>query len=115
MRYLILPMDMFSENKKIQLLIIVMNFVQLLVTQSFEQYFVLPMILFKTTVSWLRYNRITSTKVVKFCMGGRFCSLGQLYKKFWENDELPSPKLNEDQKQEKGLRRKLKSFFPEIR
>ena len=54
-------MDMFSENKKIQLLIIVMNFVQLLVTQSFEQYFVLPMILFKTTVSWLRYNRITST------------------------------------------------------
>ena len=24
----------------------------------------------------------------------------------------PSPKLNEDQKQEQGLRRKLKSFFP---
>ena len=48
-------------------------------------------------------------------MGGRFCSLEQLYKKFSGNDVFPSPKLNEDQKQEKGLRRKLKSFFPEIR
>ena len=48
-------------------------------------------------------------------MGGRFCSLEQLYKKFSRNDVFPSPKLNEDQKQEKGLRRKLKSFFPEIR
>ena len=45
-------------------------------------------------------------------MGGRFCSLDQLNKKFSGNDAFPSPKLNEDQKQEKGLRRKLKSFFP---
>ena len=47
-------------------------------------------------------------------MGGRSCSLDQLYKKFDRNDVFPSPKLNEDQKQEKGPRRKLKSFFPEI-
>ena len=47
-------------------------------------------------------------------MGERFCSLDQLYKKFSGNDVFPSPKLNEDQKQEKGLRRKLKSFFFEI-
>ena len=45
-------------------------------------------------------------------MGGRFCSLDQLYKKFSGNEVFPSPKLNEDQKQEKGLRRKLKSFYP---
>ena len=45
-------------------------------------------------------------------MGGSFCSLDQLYKKFIGNDAFPSPKLNEDQKQEKGLRQKLKSFFP---
>ena len=43
-------------------------------------------------------------------MGGRFCSLDQLYKKFSRNDVFTSQKLNEDQKQEKGLRRKLKSF-----
>ena len=48
-------------------------------------------------------------------MGGRFCSLDQLYKKFSGNDVFSTPKLNEDQKQEKCLRRKLKSFFPEIR
>ena len=48
-------------------------------------------------------------------MGGRFCSLDQLYKKFSGNDVFPSPKLNEDQKQEKGLHQKLKLFFPEIR
>ena len=48
-------------------------------------------------------------------MGGWFCSLDQLYRKFNGNDEFSSPKLNEDQKQEKGFRRKLKSFFPEIR
>ena len=48
-------------------------------------------------------------------MGGRFCRLDQLYEKFSGNDASPSPKLNEDQKQEKALRRKLKSFFPEIR
>ena len=47
-------------------------------------------------------------------MGGRFCNLDQLYKKFSGNEIFSSPKLNEDQKQEKGLRRKLKSFFPEI-
>ena len=34
-------------------------------------------------------------------MGRRFCSLHQLYKKFSENEVFPSPKLNEDQKQEK--------------
>ena len=45
-------------------------------------------------------------------MGGRFCSLDQLYKKFSGNDVFPSPKLNEDQKQEKGLCGKLKSFTP---
>ena len=45
-------------------------------------------------------------------MGGRLCSLDQLYKKFSGNDVFPSPKLNEDQKQEKGLRGKLKSFTP---
>ena len=44
-------------------------------------------------------------------MGGRFCSLDQLYKKFCGNDVFPSPKLNEDEKQEKVLRRKLK-FSP---
>ena len=44
-------------------------------------------------------------------MGGRFCSLNQLYKKFCGNDVFPSPKLNEDEKQEKVLRRKMK-FFP---
>ena len=48
----------------------------------------------------------------KILHGGRFSSLDQLYKKFRGNNKLPSPKLNEDQKQEKGLRRKLKSFFP---
>ena len=48
-------------------------------------------------------------------MEGRFCSLDQLYKKFSGNEVFSSPKLIEDQKQEKGLRRKLKSFFPEIR
>ena len=48
-------------------------------------------------------------------MEGRFCNLDQLYKKFIEINVFPSPKLNEDQKQEKGFRRKLKSFFPEIR
>ena len=42
---------------------------------------------------------------VKFCVGGRFCSLHQLYKKFSGNDVFPSPKLNEDQK---------KRSFPEI-
>ena len=51
----------------------------------------------------------------KILHGGRFCSLDQLYKKFSGNDVFPSPKLNEDQKQEKGFRLKLKSFFPEIR
>ena len=35
-------------------------------------------------------------------MGGRFCSFYQLYKNFSGNDVLLSPKLNEDQKQEKG-------------
>ena len=59
--------------------------------------------------------QIPSTSIVKFCIGGRFCSLNQLYKKSSGNDIFPSPKLNEDQKQEKGLRRKLKSFYPEIR
>ena len=44
-------------------------------------------------------------------MGGRFYSLDQLYKKFRENDAFPSPKSNENQKQEQGLRRKLKTFF----
>ena len=44
-------------------------------------------------------------------MGGHFCSLDLLYKKFRVNDVFPSPKLNEEQKQE-SLRRKLKSFFP---
>ena len=34
-------------------------------------------------------------------MGGRFCGLDQLYKNFSGNDVFPSPKLNEDQKQEK--------------
>ena len=48
-------------------------------------------------------------------MGGRFCSHDQLYKKFGGNNVYPSPKLNEDQKQKKGLRRKFKSFFPEIK
>ena len=48
-------------------------------------------------------------------MGGRFCILHQLYKKFSGNEVFALPKLNQDQKQEKGLRRKLKSFFPEIR
>ena len=48
-------------------------------------------------------------------MGGRFCSLDQLNKKFSGNDALPSPKLNEDQKQDQGLRRKVKSIFSEIR
>ena len=48
-------------------------------------------------------------------MGGRFCSRDQLYKKFSGNDVFPSWKLIEDQNQEKGLRPKLKSFFPEIR
>ena len=43
-------------------------------------------------------------------MGGRFCGLDQLYKKFSGNDVLRSPKLNEDQKQEKGIRRKLVIF-----
>ena len=43
-------------------------------------------------------------------MGGRFCSLDQLYKHFSENEEFPSQKLNEDQKQGKGLRQKW-SFF----
>ena len=57
----------------------------------------------------------TSTQTVKFCIGVRFCSLDQLYKKFSGNEVFLSPKLNEDQKQEKGLRLKLKSFFPEIR
>ena len=47
-------------------------------------------------------------------MGGRFCSLDQRYKKFSGNDVFPPPKLIEDRKQ-KGLRQKLKSFFPEIR
>ena len=45
-------------------------------------------------------------------MGGRFCSLGQLYKYFSGNYGSPSPKLNKDQNKEKGLRRKLKLFFP---
>ena len=45
-------------------------------------------------------------------MGGRFCSLDQLNKKFSGNEVFPSPKLYEDQKQEKGLCRKLRSFFP---
>ena len=31
-------------------------------------------------------------------MGGRFCNLDQLYKKFSENDAFSSPKMNEDQK-----------------
>ena len=53
--------------------------------------------------------------MVKFCMGGRFSSLDQLYKKFSGNEVFLSPKLNEDQKQEKGLRQKLKSVLPEIR
>ena len=44
-------------------------------------------------------------------MGGTFCSLDQLYKKFSGNDIFPSPTLNEDKKQEKVPRRKLKSFF----
>ena len=65
-------------------------------------------------------------------MGGRFCSLDQLYKKFSRNDVFPSPKLNEDQKKrsspevevifprnqvkteekkkKKGLRRNLRPF-----
>ena len=47
-------------------------------------------------------------------MGERFCNLDQLYKKFSGNDAFPSPKLNEDRKQELGLRRKPKSFFPHI-
>ena len=45
---------------------------------------------------------IDSTYIVKFCMGGRFCSLDHLYKKFSGNDVFPSPKLIEDQKQKKG-------------
>ena len=57
----------------------------------------------------------TSTQIVKFCIGGSFCNLDQLYKKFSGNEVFLSPKLNEDQKQGKGLRLKLKSFFPEIR
>ena len=36
-------------------------------------------------------------------MGGRFCSLDQLYKKFRGNEVFPLSKLNEDQKQEKGF------------
>ena len=42
-------------------------------------------------------------------MRGRFCSLDQIYKKFSGNEAFPPPKLNEDQKQEKGLCQKLKS------
>ena len=45
-------------------------------------------------------------------MAGRFRSLDQLYKKFSGKDVFPSPKVNEDQKEEKGLPRKLKSFSP---
>ena len=44
-------------------------------------------------------------------MKERFCSLDQLYKKFSGNDVFPSPKLNEDQKQEKGLRRNFEIIF----
>ena len=43
-------------------------------------------------------------------MGGCFCSPDQSYKNFSGSDVFPSPKLNEDQKQEKD--RKLKSFSP---
>ena len=45
-------------------------------------------------------------------MGGRFCSLDQLYKKFSENDVLPSPKLNEDHKQEKVFAGNWSHFSP---
>ena len=51
----------------------------------------------------------------KILHGVRFCSLDQLCKKFNGNDVFPKPKLNEEQKQEKCLRRKLNSFFSEIR
>ena len=60
-------------------------------------------------------SRTPSTEIVKFCIGGRLCSLDQLYKNFTGNDVFPLPKLNEDQTQENRLRRISKSFFPEIR
>ena len=57
-------------------------------------------------------------------MGGRFCSLDQLYKKFSGKDVFPSPKLNEDQKKKSSpqievisprsqMKTKQKSFSPE--
>ena len=47
-------------------------------------------------------------------MGGRFCSLDQLYQNFSENEVFSSPKLNEEQKQEKGLRRKYCVFSTKL-
>ena len=47
-------------------------------------------------------------------MGGRFCSLDQLYKNFSGNEVFSSPKLNEDQKEEKGLRRKCCVFSTKL-
>ena len=44
-------------------------------------------------------------------MGG---TLLQPSPNFSGDDVIPSPQLNED-KEKKGLRRKLKCFFPEIR
>ena len=47
-------------------------------------------------------------------MGGRFCSLDQLYQHFSGNEIFPSPKLNEDQKQGKGFRRKCSVFSTKL-
>ena len=45
-------------------------------------------------------------------MGGRFCSLDQLYKKFNGNDVFPSPKLNEDQKKKRSSPQIWSQFSP---
>ena len=55
--------------------------------------------------------------MVKFCVGGCFCSLDQiafgLQKYFREDYVIPSPKLNEHQK--KGSSPEIEVFFAKIR